>query len=1069
MDTKREQIHEYHYDAFISYRHGGRDHVVAEQIQKDLERFHVPKAIQKATEKKHIGRIFRDQEELVLTNDITDEIRDALRSSRFLIIICSSRTSESKWVSREIDYFLMTHEVDHILTVVTEGEPSEVLPHFLLKKGAEPLCADYRLPKRKAKKQELPRIAAVLLGCGYDDLIQRAQQYRAQRFAAIAAAVAAISAMATVYLFWSRTQIVKGLEAARKNQAKYLSNEVENLLENDLDVTAAELALYTVPENRKQTTPQSRKALYDAAGAYVPQETTDTNDNIRVVGELHSSDPIYCIRENHDKNKICTLDITGHIHAWDAETHKDILSFQETGGVVDLILADDVLVVGTDNQIAGYGLKSGKKIWTLDRGVINCGDLANKHSMETNREDTQLIVLNYDADEEKEYLSFLNPADGTILNETDLTRQDANLPFSSQLQTIDGNLVISDDGTFVAFTSCETEEYLENNVWIYNITTGQLIQADISLYSVYSMIFLENGTLIVSGASDEETYTANINIESGSDSNTISEIMADVYCISPKSGKKKWKSDLQYSQSRSLPVCSASFAYEEKGGNLKNGIYVSMGNVLQTYDPDTGNKINRYELPSSIALVAKIQDNPSDPISGFIAICCDGTLGNIYLGESEITFDTFFQKTYKSVLPFTSGNESGYFVLAENDSTVLQYILNYSDSGFQKIDDSGQNGAPVFSAVTDSVYAVIRDSVTWGEGSPVLEIYDRKTKRYTKSFQIQNGSVYENDYLGVTDSGKIVYVNSDPDYGNDIYTISMKNGKIQDLPINYETGDVVWLKGNNVYYIDKQGLFCQYNVDTGEKESFKCLTDKTTDHELDSSVIALSVAPKNDFAFIGLEDGTARLLDIKEQIILADYQTGDALYQEDGFTNGCIAWDEDADYLAVAGYKALFLFDLKKAEFEQIPHSGSSVTGLYFYNDMLLTAFSNGNLNRYSISDKKLLGTTQCSVLPDMAGYDRSRWELREDGTILLYYPESANIIDITEWIELYHVPNCLAFDSESDIFLTYDIQDSDQYILGYFPDYTLDDLLKKCKEAGNDQNLDDETRYKYGIEDLRE
>ena len=53
------------YNAFISYKHAPLDTKVASEIQTRLERFRIPKAIQKSSGIKKIDRIFRDKEELM--------------------------------------------------------------------------------------------------------------------------------------------------------------------------------------------------------------------------------------------------------------------------------------------------------------------------------------------------------------------------------------------------------------------------------------------------------------------------------------------------------------------------------------------------------------------------------------------------------------------------------------------------------------------------------------------------------------------------------------------------------------------------------------------------------------------------------------------------------------------------------------------------------------------------------------------------------------------------------------------------------------------------------------------
>ena len=185
-----------HFNAFISYRHCEPDATVAGHIQKQLERYHIPKAIQKATGIKKIDRIFRDKEELPLSSNLGDDIESALHNSDFLIVICSPRLMESVWCQREIALFLQDHPIERVLTVLVEGEPQDVVPE-ILRTDREPLSCDYRMSLRKAKEIELPRLAAAILGCRYDDLRQRQRQYKARRRTAfLSAALVAFACLA---------------------------------------------------------------------------------------------------------------------------------------------------------------------------------------------------------------------------------------------------------------------------------------------------------------------------------------------------------------------------------------------------------------------------------------------------------------------------------------------------------------------------------------------------------------------------------------------------------------------------------------------------------------------------------------------------------------------------------------------------------------------------------------------------------------------------------------------------------------------------------------------------------
>ena len=70
---------DFHYNAFISYRHAEVDSRIAEEVQTRLERYRLPAAVQKRTGIRRIDRIFRDKSELPLTSDLNDDILAALR------------------------------------------------------------------------------------------------------------------------------------------------------------------------------------------------------------------------------------------------------------------------------------------------------------------------------------------------------------------------------------------------------------------------------------------------------------------------------------------------------------------------------------------------------------------------------------------------------------------------------------------------------------------------------------------------------------------------------------------------------------------------------------------------------------------------------------------------------------------------------------------------------------------------------------------------------------------------------------------------------------------------------
>ena len=196
------------YIAFISYRHLPLDKEAAERIQKKIESYVVPKEFRDKTGGKKLGMVFRDEDELPATSSLTGSIYYALDHSRFLIVICTPGLPLSKWCEAEIRYFLKTHDRDHILAVLTDGEPYESFSPYLLhtydEEGritgdTEPLAANIagenHTINNKAFKKEIVRLYAALIGCPFDALWQRERRARTNRLLTLAGAGIAVMAV----------------------------------------------------------------------------------------------------------------------------------------------------------------------------------------------------------------------------------------------------------------------------------------------------------------------------------------------------------------------------------------------------------------------------------------------------------------------------------------------------------------------------------------------------------------------------------------------------------------------------------------------------------------------------------------------------------------------------------------------------------------------------------------------------------------------------------------------------------------------------------------------------------
>jgi hypothetical protein len=212
------------YWAFLSYSH--TDKKWGDWLHKALETYRVPRRLVGKDSRNgkipaRLFPIFRDREELPVSADLGSNINEALRESRYLIVICSPRSAQSRWVGEEIKTFKRLGREDRILALIVDGEPnaSDGKPGFKVENEcfhkamryrmvdgepsevrSEPIAADAREGKDGKPNAKL-KLLAGLLGVNYDDLKQREQERRRRRtrMTAVAALilVAAFGALAS--------------------------------------------------------------------------------------------------------------------------------------------------------------------------------------------------------------------------------------------------------------------------------------------------------------------------------------------------------------------------------------------------------------------------------------------------------------------------------------------------------------------------------------------------------------------------------------------------------------------------------------------------------------------------------------------------------------------------------------------------------------------------------------------------------------------------------------------------------------------------------------------------------
>ena len=247
------------YRSFISYSQ--KDKSWGRRLHSWLETYRVPvDVVVDVQDGRKLGRFFRDEAEMPAASDIAEVVREAIETAESLIVVCSPRSAQSKWVAAEIAHFREINPQGKVFAVIIDGvansgDPlTECFPAALRRHDGddmpiEPVGIDVRVDSRD---RICARLAAGLLDADFDDLWQRDRR-RAERrqrrtvitLSAVSAAFAVLAGVAVWFAMVAQSQTRAAEEARLALQREYLSmlaeSGIDDVLTKDLEPGALEM------------------------------------------------------------------------------------------------------------------------------------------------------------------------------------------------------------------------------------------------------------------------------------------------------------------------------------------------------------------------------------------------------------------------------------------------------------------------------------------------------------------------------------------------------------------------------------------------------------------------------------------------------------------------------------------------------------------------------------------------------------------------------------------------------------------------------------------------------------
>lgn len=770
---------EYKYNAFISYRHAPLDSELARLIQKKLENYHVPSGVKKETGKS-IRRVFLDKAELPTSSNLSDDILDALNQSEYLIVICSTHTSESIWVEREIQAFLTRHPRSKIITVLADGEPGEVIPELLLfeerqvmdsdgnvhiqRVSVEPLSCDFRLERRRALREELPRLVASLLGVEYDQLRQRRKVYQMQRLAAVSLGALLVMACFTVYALRQSSRIARQAQELQEeyrqtiiNQSLYFASEAQAALKENDDRAALTYGLRALPKNLETdpVTPQAKHALVDALGVYRTPAMSKNMAFPTAVANLEGKELSSCddIILSEDGSWLIGVGYR-QMCVWSAETMElrqtitppDESEYQT--GTVSFCSEDTMfsqgtgLVYGANSRMLRVDYLTGEVEWTARlTGEVKCACLSADEKRVLVCTDKQVILLDTEDGRELYTASFAR-------------EEDYEFGF---------NAALSPDGRYGAITCARMDDedgnQLRSDVWLVDLHEKKISKLVKNLYDAARPHFTKSGELLVASF---RGYLMQYNSETFSPN----QCRALLQCYSPEDGSLLWEHACGYSHSR-----RGEWIEEIRiPGEKQDSLFFAFANYCLILDEKTGEVRNTFELRDSMI---GLQLFPR----GFQAYTSSGAMC-----YSRFLNDAFGSAPYFNDKPSQVLAAEPYYYVREGSGEIIRYELEKASDLYQSYPVEDGKSINLYNMVESDAWLAALDGGI-GSTDSMLVLLEKDIVQYKTVKLPEKGDSFRS-LLGFSEDGNLCYV-YDKNYEamSNIHCIDVQNGTLKTWPI----------------------------------------------------------------------------------------------------------------------------------------------------------------------------------------------------------------------------------------------------------------------------------------------
>lgn len=1073
------------YAAFICYKHGPKDSVVARKLQQMLEHYHPPKIKDKIIPQKPFHRVFVDEGELSCCEDMGKEINHALKNSAHLIVICSEDTPKSHWVEQEILAFRESHKNDpnaRILAVLTGGTPSTSYPAALTADGREPekqyspqVQSRYAwLSVQKLRNGNLLKLVAPMLSnVDLEDLVQRRKMYvrRRNTIAAVCLCIAAaISISRSVLIARQAARIEEEHAAAQRNTALYLTEQARRHLEDNDRLGALELLLDAFPEKDQnydaptQTEYWLSKALDAYVSPYWSEERYTDTGKIQAAHTNFFLDPTgnylfswHVASETMDiwntgtmapqwTVNIPLVTLVQHLQRTIPYDSLPVLLTSrqyacETSA--DFLLPDNqTLIVRGRGSVTGVNYVAGTNRWSTPIDYVT--------AMAINESKTHLVVLS-ETDENTAALNahILDAETGQIQRSIPLCI-DPDWIVSAGMQ-------ISEDLTWAAIpvqeVNSESIYFPSHKIYLLNLETGDCRFLDLQKGQISSLRFL-GGKLLLQHHND---YAFTMVEPNGVEISKLPDSIVSLEAYDPASGTRTWQQEQPCYSWNSYDQGILPVPYDTGTCSGQGALFYWDRFAILT-DLETGEILHSYELPDGI-LEMKVGEN------FWCATLCNGT-------EATSSYDSknLYVNRLVSGPLIGACSQNRVFYLQHPDESIIRYEENRFDENYTHQADLKGDSWQLY------------DVTVQGNGYELLlTAYNEVAIVHTEDQSV----LYHNapdlssqPVLGLSENRQNLYWSYISSlFPPEILSLDLSTGAVSEYPLPLADQEVSWwdpvyLDGHIVYAAmrfteGRQNELAIYSwvpgTDqpnvlystflTGESDAVQWDTF-LGDPENNTCFLAISEVDRlhpTQLLYLDVRHKKAMKIPVEFLPVLQNENLESTLLQESEWHPGGYCWSGNGKLAVFCFGDTAYGVDEKGSNVCQIPLKHNVISSRISPDgESLFLAEADGTISRWRLPDGMWMGSISLKEYCGTDSLEESRfhWEFRDGDELIIYTDTEAILLALSDGSLTVQacVERAQLLDMNDQFWVLENLHNEYTHI-GTFPRYKAADLQQMAQE----------------------